>query len=130
MRTGKPFWGYTCAIFFGICAVVFALQMLPMSSYLRLTQEGFTYCSLFRRHTFRWSDVTSFSVVRVGRNDMVTWDVAPRYKKQSLARAVARGIADVEGALPDTYGMKASALAALMDTLRLRHRQADKSQRV
>jgi hypothetical protein len=127
--TERSFSGYACATFFGITGLVFAVQLLPNGSYLRLTPEGFTYCSLFRRHTFRWSDVQSFSTVRVGRNEMVVWDYARQYKKQQLGRAVSRGIAHAEAALPDTYGLKAPALAALMNTLRRQHVLPEESQR-
>jgi hypothetical protein len=121
MSSEKPMMGYLCAGFFGLCLVVFTLQLLPNSSYLRLDPEGFTMRGLFRGNTVRWADVERFSVICLHNNDMVAWDYAPHYKTQSLGRAVSRGLVGIEAALPDTYGMKAEQLAVLMNRLRLRY---------
>jgi hypothetical protein len=43
--------GYLGIAFFGLGLVVFVIKLVPNSSYLRVTQEGFTVCSLFRCHT-------------------------------------------------------------------------------
>jgi hypothetical protein len=37
------------ASFFVLCLVVFLVQLLPGSSYLRLTEEGFDLCTMFRK---------------------------------------------------------------------------------
>lgn len=128
MASEAPLTGYLCAGFFGLGLLVFAVQLLPKSSYLHLAQDGFTFAALFGSQTVRWRDVESFSVVRIGHNDMVAWDFAPHYKRQPRGRAVSRGIAGVEAALPDTYGMKAQALANLMNRLRVRHGLAGEEQ--
>jgi len=40
MLSNSPMTGYLSIIFFGLCAVAFAISLLPNSSYLRLTPEG------------------------------------------------------------------------------------------
>jgi hypothetical protein len=40
MLSDSPITSYLSIIFFGLCAVVFAISLLPNSSYLRLTPEG------------------------------------------------------------------------------------------
>lgn len=113
--------GYGCAAFFGLCAVVFGIQLVPGSSYLRLTEAGFSFCSLFRKSSVRWADVEGFSIIRIAHNDMVGWNYSPHYRTHATGRSISNAIAGVEAALPDTYGMKATDLAALMNALRLRH---------
>jgi hypothetical protein len=121
MTSTEPLVGYLCAAFFGSCLLVFAVQLLPKSSYLHLGPDTFTFCALFRSHTVRWRDIESFSVVRIGLIRMVAWNFAPDYKEQRVGRASSRRIAKVEAALPDTYGMKPQELAEFMDTLGVRH---------
>ena len=49
---------------------------------------------------------------------MVAWNFRPDYPATGHARAIFRSLSGYEAALPDTYGMKAQALASLMDSLR------------
>ncbi|WP_374711656.1 hypothetical protein [Symbiobacterium terraclitae] len=108
------------AVVFGLLgALAAAVQMLPNASYLRLTPEGFTFCSLFRSHTVAWSDVTEFYVLehRGNGHKLVGWHYAPHYAHQLTLRIVNDNLIGVEAALPDTYGMDAYALADLMAEL-------------
>lgn len=117
MLPEEPLIGYLCVSFFGLGLIVFPISLLPNASYLRLTREGFTFCSLFRSHTVAWTDVAEFFVVTIGRNKMVGWHYVPEYPDQAVGRAVADSLTDLEGALPDTYGLKPEVLAALMNDL-------------
>jgi hypothetical protein len=40
--------GLMCVGFFGLCLLVAIIQFHPKASYLHLSAEGFTVCSLFR----------------------------------------------------------------------------------
>lgn len=116
----EPLMGYLTAGFFALGIPVFVLNMLPGVAYLVLDREGFTFASLFRKHTVRWADVAAFCIWRAGGNRMVGWQYAPDYKPQAAGRAFARALTGVQGGLPDTYGMKAEKLAALMNELKRR----------
>ncbi|HSS46486.1 MAG TPA: STM3941 family protein, partial [Burkholderiales bacterium] len=76
----KPLIGYLCVILFGLCALVFAVQLHPDSSYLTLSSEGFTFCALFRRTFVPWSQAGEFVVVNVRNHKMVGWNYAPEYQ--------------------------------------------------
>ncbi|MDH5558775.1 MAG: hypothetical protein OEZ03_15605 [Alphaproteobacteria bacterium] len=109
--------GWVVAGFFGLCAVVLAFTMLPGASWLRLTPEGFTICTLYRSHAFKWSEIGHCYPGVVGRRKMVLFDFAdPAYSPRM--RVAARALSGAEGALPDTYGMTADALATLMNDWR------------
>lgn len=107
--------------FFGLCALAFAVQMLPGASRLRLDRDGFTVTSLFRSSTVRWSEVSRFFVAQVGGRAMVCWDYAGAVPRSTASRRLSRTLAGVEAGLPDTYGLNAEALAELLEDWRQRH---------
>jgi hypothetical protein len=117
IRDGRVM-GWAVAGVFAVGLLVSLVQLLPSSSYLRLTSEGFGVRNLFRSHRYRWSDVTAFGVGRIAGNKMVVFDFAEGYTGQRAGRALATAISGVEGALPDTYGRSAEALAELLNDWR------------
>ena len=120
MSREQPAMGYFCAAFFGLGIPVFSLQMLPGKSYLELAHDRFTTTSLFKRATVQWSDIAELRVIRIHGNKMVGWNYTAAYAGRGTGHAVSSALAGVHGALPDTYGMKAEALAELMDAIRQR----------
>ena len=60
MLAGREWTGWFVAGFFGLGGAVLLVSMLPGASYLRLRPEGFTLCSLYWSHRFRWADVGPF----------------------------------------------------------------------
>jgi hypothetical protein len=109
---------YLTIAFFGLCALVFGISLLPNSSYLRLAREGFTVCSMFRSRFIEWRHVGEFGVTRIGLKKMVGWD--PSHSTSKLGRAN-KAMCGYASALPDTYGMKAEDLADLLNHLRDEH---------
>jgi hypothetical protein len=112
---------YAAFAFFGLCTVVFALQLLPGACYLTIRPDGFTACAMFRAHEINWLDVREFRVVKVGGKAMVGWNYGAAFQAQAKLRKMAAAMSGVEGGLADTYGMSAEELAAL---LKQRHRIA------
>ncbi len=110
--------GWLPALFFGLGVVVFGVILLPNSAYLRVSQDGFTVCSLFRAQSYRWSDVGPFTVDRIGPNRMVVFNFSDQYRAFPPARKVASAITGYEGALPDSFGMSLKELACLLNEYR------------
>ncbi len=113
--------GWFLAILCGLGCVVFAVTLWPGASYLRITSEGFVVRSLFRRWPLaRWNSVSEFHVAQVPgrwpRTKMVVYD-QEGLSSQRLAR-ISRSLAGASCGLPDTYGHKAEALAAIMNQWR------------
>jgi hypothetical protein len=117
----EPAIALSCIVFFGLCAAVALVSLLPNSSYLTLTEQGFLFCSLFRKHFVAWPSVQSFLAVKIRSNNMVGWVYAPEFREATRLRRVNTVIAGVEAALPDTYGMPAQQLADLMNQTREVH---------
>lgn len=114
----QPWFGYLAAGFFALGIPVFAARLLPGAFYLELTAEGFTFSALLRKKTERWQDIAGFGVWRAGPSRKVGWLYAAgrRVSGQTLSEAMS----GVHGSLPDTYGMNAEKLAALMNELKRR----------
>jgi hypothetical protein len=113
-------YGGWCLAFFALCSVVFGVQLLPSASWLKLTDEGLQIRSLFRTAKLvRWQDVAGFFPGRMHGNAYVFFNYSLEYPKQSTARKIAGALVGAEGMLPDTYGMKAEALAALLEEWRM-----------
>jgi hypothetical protein len=123
-RGNEPFWGWANMIFFGLGLLVSIAARLPNASYLKLDSEGFTMCSLYRKHTFRWRDVRDFTVGYVSVNKMVLFDFEPSYKQSAILRSINVDLSGAEAGLPDNYGMKYEELAELMN----RYKAASKLQ--
>jgi len=117
LRAHQPFVAYPSIIFFGLCGLVGLVGLLPNSSYLTLTDRGFEFASLYRKHFVSWSDVDSFIPIKIQHNRMVGWNYSPEFSKSQRLRSVNTVLAGTEAALPDTYGMFADELAVLMNRL-------------
>ena len=110
----RPLIGWASIVFFGLCAVVFVLQLLPNAAYLQITDEGIIYCALFRRHFIPWGDMADFGVTSIARRIVVGFNHAPSYAKQPRLRALNKRTIGYEAALPECYGLPAEELAALL----------------
>jgi hypothetical protein len=119
------FWGWAAVIFFGLGIPLSLFQLFSGRTYLSLNPETFTMGTFWGPRTIRWSDVAYFTAEQVipgGRpTKMVKFDYVPTYSEHSTMRALARSVSGHDAGLPDTYGMKADALAALMNEWRARY---------
>tara|TARA_R110002124_G_scaffold276866_2_gene447827 strand:- start:177 stop:599 length:423 start_codon:yes stop_codon:yes gene_type:complete len=111
----RPFMKWVIILFFGLGIIVFIIELFPNSSYLKLTNEGFEVCSLYRSHFTKWTDVNSFGILTIKFNTLVVFNSTEEHKKHSTGKKIARFLSKNQGALPNTYGMKAMKLAALMN---------------
>jgi hypothetical protein len=115
------FIGWLGFAFFALAAVVIAVNLVPGASYLRLEPSGFLVCSLFRAdRLWGWDEVTGFRVYDLpGGTRQVGFDFAPG--AEPAGSRLASRLAGVQGALPNTYGLKAEELADLMNRWREEH---------
>ena len=107
--------------FFGLCVLVALVSLLPGANHLRLDADGIELRSLFRVTRWGWRDVVRFGPTRVGLHTMVGIDFADHVDAAARMRRVNRGLTGFDGALPDTYGHKAAALAAKLEIWRQAH---------
>jgi hypothetical protein len=121
----EPLIGWLAILFFGLCCLIGIIGLFPNSSYLELTTHGFTVCSLYRKHFLQWSDIREFHAIKIHNNSMLGWNYQPNFKAYGIGREkgrkLSRTISGVEASTPDTYGMEASELAALMNKWRMKY---------
>ena len=102
--------GWFVTSFFGICLLVFLTQLIPGSTELTLRKEGFEMTSMFRKSTTRWTDIESFKIGYLGRNKTVMFDYIESHNKHDTGKLISKGLSGSHGALPTTYGLKATEL--------------------
>jgi hypothetical protein len=112
--------GWYCLVFFGLALLVSIASTLPNASYLKLDAQGFTMCSMFRAHSFRWVDVAGFGINQIALNKMVLFNFEPHYAQSQKMKALNNNISGFDAGLPDNYGMNHQELADLMN----RYKQA------
>jgi hypothetical protein len=106
--------GWLCMLFFGLGVVVFGIQMAPGACWLDLDDAGFTVCSLFKTQRHLWTDIQEFGIITIRHNRMVAFNFVQGSDRLKIGRRLSRAVAGYEGSLPNTYGLKAEALAKLM----------------
>jgi len=115
MTKEQPIMGWFVTSFFGICLLVFLIQLIPGSTELTLTKEGFEMTSLFRKSVTRWTDIESFKIGYLGQSKTVMFDYNENYKKYETGKLIAKELSGSHGALPTTYGQKATELLKILN---------------
>jgi hypothetical protein len=120
-RDGDPSdrWiGWLCLSFFGFGAVVTLTQIFSRRAQLRLDADGFNVATLRRGSAYRWSEITGpFGAVQVSSIKLVMFNTT---RPPTRTSTLNQGFCGYDYSLPDTYGMKAEDLAALMTSFWLR----------
>ena len=107
--------GWLIASFFGLGLIVFIIQLIPGSTQLTLTKEGFIMTNLFRNHLTKWSDIKEFKIGYLGRNTAVMFDYVDNHTQYEIGKIVAKSLSDSHGALPSNYGLNVTELLNLMN---------------
>ena len=107
--------GLWIAGFFGLCLLVGVVNALPAASGLRLDRQGFVVRTLFRSRTYRWADIAFFGVAWVSGMRLVTFSLRARTPAGAVRSFF---VGDFDGALPESYGHSAVALAELLEDWR------------
>lgn len=95
-------------VFFGICLLIFIINLIPNSAYLKIDERGIEMKNLFRVTFIPWQAVSGFRTKSIFINKMVVFDL-----DQKLLESV--NMKSKTGAFPDTYGMSAKKLADLLN---------------
>jgi len=107
--------GWFATLFFGIGLLVSLIQLIPGSTELHLTKDGFETTSLFRKNMTRWTDVDSFKIGYLGPSKTVMFDYIDGHDKHAIGKLIAKWLSGSNGALPMTYGLKATELLQTMN---------------
>jgi hypothetical protein len=96
--------GWVVAVGCGVGSALALIQLLPNSTYVRLSHQELVMCSLFRARSLRWADVEWCSATQRG--------VRVRYLVKGQVRTV-----DISS---DPYRMEPREMAKLANTWRVR----------
>jgi hypothetical protein len=107
------FLAWFVTLFFGGVAATGIYQLFGPGSHLELNPDTFTVSSLGRQFTERWDECADFAVYRTGHNRLVAYDRAGDVETHMAE--MNRMLSGRSASLPDTFGMKAQALADLMN---------------
>jgi hypothetical protein len=94
--------------FFGICLIIFIINMIPNSSYLKIDEKGIEMKNLFRITFIPWQAVSGFKTKFIFVNKLVIFNIDEKLLENSKMKGKT-------GAFPDTYGMSAKDLANLLN---------------
>ena len=107
---------------FGIVGVVVFTVVLLRPNRLELSEEGLTTVTLGRRWTAKWSECGEFRAstpdLGLGTPSMVLFQCTKAGVGARVLDAAAEALAGTNAALPETYGMPATELAALLNDYR------------
>ncbi|REC45094.1 PH domain-containing protein [Chryseobacterium sp. 5_R23647] len=95
-------------VFFGICLIIFIINLLPNSSHLTIDEKGIEMKNLFRTTFIPWQAVSGFKTKFIFVNKLVTFTIDEKLLESSKMKGKT-------GAFPDTYGMSAKNLANLLN---------------
>ena len=84
----NPTMSWLGAVFFGLCTLVFIIQLIPNSSYLKLTEEEFEVRSLYKSHFTSWSDIEYFGVGEINNSKMVVYIYSENGFRKLVTRVI------------------------------------------
>jgi hypothetical protein len=115
--------GWIIVGFFIVPTLVCAGILLPNSSYLKISHEGFITRTVYRTHSYQWSDTEEFYVEKTEGGEIVVFNFSSSYKGCEKLKRLAIKSAGYTGALPP-LSMPAVQLAHLLNEYREKYRQA------
>jgi len=101
-------------------ALLFLWCLVSKRMHLQLAQRGFSFGTLRKQYSYSWSDIAYFGVVEFGRERWVCFVLSPHYVGEEHVQATNQAFGGFDRFLPDTYGMRAEELAALLEAWRAR----------
>lgn len=95
-------------IFFGMTMIIFIINLIPNSVYLKIDEKGIEMKNLFRITFIPWQAVSNFTVKDLFFKKMVMYHISEKLLSGKEKRPK-------EAGFPDTYGMSAQKLAAMLN---------------
>ena len=89
IREGEGLIGWLCLIFFGLTAVIAAIQLIGVGSYLSLTTDGFEQSMFGRKNSWQWQDVSDFRVWTIKQGFITTNSFVSFDARQDEGKAIA-----------------------------------------
>jgi membrane associated rhomboid family serine protease len=118
--------GIAGTLLFGAGVAASISGFVPRWAHLRISPDGLVLRHVGRTKRWSWNEIEHFTAYEIhhqyGSVKQVGFDrrdLTPEH--QNLWQTITRGMSGVDGALPDTYGLRHDELAALLNTARDRY---------
>lgn len=119
MQSGEAFYGFITLSFFGLGIPVFLVGLMPGSSYLKLTSEGFEVCNMYKKYFIKWSEVEFFMPME--EYEMCVYNFSSTHQQNTTLGNLSANMTGVDAGLPDTYGKSTEELAKIMNSWKQRY---------
>jgi membrane associated rhomboid family serine protease len=113
-------------LLFGPCTLIAVAQLIPGRAYLRIAPDGLVIRTPFKTTRWAWNDIENFQAYEISQRYTSSKhvgfdrrDLTPA--RQGFWKTLNRGISGVDVGLPDTYGVRHTELADLLDAARDRY---------
>ena len=78
----------------------FLIQFLPQANNVTLDTSGFHLRTLFRTHSYNWSDIKEVFIAPLAGDFVIAFDFNDSYEKQRGTRQLSKRLAGFEGCFP------------------------------
>lgn len=103
-------------ILFALSSLASAICLIPNQSYIRLDNAGLTIRSMFKTINICWNELEGFYTDRKYSKTIVAFS----YKQKKYNHLNIENLVKANEVLPDSYGLNAADLAALLEKYRIR----------
>lgn len=115
VKEEEPLIGWLGVVLFGLGIPAALIMLLPGVVYLRLDPDGIEICTIGGKHKIRWQDVESFEIVYTRYTKMIAINYRASFTELKVARAVARALSGMEGAIPNIYNVSLAELERVLN---------------
>lgn len=115
--------GWLVVGFFGPCSLIVLCQFIPGANYLRLTRDGISYSTFFRKRSHKWDEIFEFGAYEPSStgSKYVGFNFKQRSKSGENLNSFSKTLSGWESGIPDTYGMSAEELVEILESWRKKY---------
>ncbi|WP_124639809.1 STM3941 family protein [Amniculibacterium aquaticum] len=108
-------YGWFTIALFGLSTLLAMLQLIPNSTYLKISDRGIFVKTLFSSSELKWTDIKGFYTKKVFLKTFVMIRFADHFKGKYLGYDASKMLTNNESMLPDNYGKSAEELNEILN---------------
>lgn len=108
-------YGWFTIVFFGICAIISLLQLIPNSNYLLIHPKGLTIKTFLNTTELEWKDIKNISSKKILFNTFTILKFSDDFHGKFLNNKIDSILTNKEGLLPNSFGMNSEKLCRILN---------------